>query len=420
MIKTYKLDDKTEFKTITIPKGTLLFRGIDFSSHNPSEYYTEFINKNLCIPPTKNVYFYPVPYVSIAVNPFNVVILYTINYDLELLLLVKPSSHFKPNASEQNQSSNQIITLCGSVSENDKCNQPMSEDDPCFTYEFIQKFPHISGYVGLDAGDVERFLGHYRVLLKHGMTNRIKQIIPAIIENSRGFTGVPEIVLHPLHLRRIEPIKYKYDFSKPDRIISSLIRHRARFNYTPLLYITDKHVFTLNELLKYKNIEKMMKSVASDYIVNNKVFDNINKVMNKLLYEGYDIDDHNYTLYIDQRTGFYRVNTGIHNKNFTVKNKNSIMIEFDYPYENESSVSLSYPVATDLTDESIQGIEQLELTNSKESHLNCQLNSLKRTIVFNKGNYEKKYKIEEVFKRPEFTKNSGITMKRKTRKNKQG
>ena len=140
MIKTYTLSNNSEFKTITIPKGTLLFRGITFTQDTPNEYVTEFFNKGFCIPPTKNSYFYPAPYAGIGVNPFNVYILYSTNYDLELLLLIKPSTQFKSNSSEQNTSSEELVTICNNISKIDTCGGKMSYDDICFTEVFIKQY----------------------------------------------------------------------------------------------------------------------------------------------------------------------------------------------------------------------------------------------------------------------------------------
>lgn len=72
MIKTYTLENNATFQTITIPKGTVLFRGIDFTKHNRDEYVKDYVNKGACIPPTKLVYFYPAPYAGIAVQPYNI------------------------------------------------------------------------------------------------------------------------------------------------------------------------------------------------------------------------------------------------------------------------------------------------------------------------------------------------------------
>lgn len=408
-IKTYTLENNTKFQTITIPKGTVLFKGIDITEHNRDAYIKDFVNKGGCIPPTKLVYFYPAPYTGIAVQPYNLYILYTTNYDLELLLLVKPSMHYKMNASNKNESISDIMKICSEIATKDKCEDYMLEDDPCFTESFMKTFPHILGFIGIDANDVGLFKPHYNTLMKHGIKNKIKQIIPTIVENSRGFTGVPEIAIHPLHLRHNFAMKFKYEMNTADTKINSVIKYRARYNYTPLLYITCDAIYTLNDLRNYKNIEDIYTSEHSDYIVHNKLFEKLNKLMKKLLYRGYIVNGTQYRLYIDKYTGFYKIKSnGINlSKNNTIKNINKTMI-VNEPGEDDDIAILSHSVKTYVPPEILSG----ELLMSKENNLNRELQSLERSVLFNKGSYVKKYKINEVFERPDLeTKRS-----RKTRK----
>jgi hypothetical protein len=416
MLKTYTLSNTSEFKTITIPKGTLLFRGISFTEDTPTEYMSEFFSKGLCIPPTKNIYFYPAPYAGIGVNPFNVYILYSTNYDLELLLLVKPSQHFKSNSSEINTSSESFITICNKLSEDDACGRKMSYDDICFTEEFINTFPHILGYVGLDGSDVDAFLNHYRTMLKYGMTDKIKQILPSIVENSRGFTGIPEIVLHPLHLRRLQTARFRHDFRQPDTWINAILETRARYNYTPLLYITNDNIFTLKDLLNDVNILKMRDSQSSDYVISNPLFERMNILIKQLLSDGYRIDGCLYKLKIESSTGFYKIITNETRNTKTRKYKYNTMINFDPSTMTDTSALLSYSVHSNIPNDTLTNITIPYFIDAKESDLNSKLKSLTSGLVLNKGNYRRKYRVEDVFKRKELQSPIRYTQRRKTRR----
>ena len=80
MIRNYTLEDDSEFKTLTIPKGTLLFHGMQLESNKPVNIFSHLIGKHskekggYYISPTTNIFFYPVPYVSASVDYFNVYI----------------------------------------------------------------------------------------------------------------------------------------------------------------------------------------------------------------------------------------------------------------------------------------------------------------------------------------------------------
>ena len=95
MIKNYSFKG-TPFKTIIIPKGTVLFRGINYDK---GSNYMSIFNDLVGLPggqyygidPNMNVFFYPVPYVSDSVKLYDIHMMYITQYDIELLLLLKPS-----------------------------------------------------------------------------------------------------------------------------------------------------------------------------------------------------------------------------------------------------------------------------------------------------------------------------------------
>lgn len=406
MIQTYTLGDGFSFETITIPKGTLLFRGIQFSDLTPREHITEFVNYGSCIPPTKNVYFYPVPYAAVGVNSFNVHIVYTTNYDLELLLLVKPSKGSKPNASEDETDYQRILRICSKLAKKDACGHTMNEDDPCFTDMFLDTFPHIMGYIGLDAGDVDTFFGRYRAMLKNSMKNEIGQIIPSIVENSRGIIGIPEIVVHPLHLRRNTVVRLKKDFNRSENQIQNIINHRARWNYTPLLYVSSTDIFSLPDLLDATNIEKLRSAPFINKLKGNPLFRNLDMIMKSLSSkDGYTIQKATFRVKIDLRTGFYRVlskggEEGIKHESFIhefVSNDNS------YALTETKETRVEYRQNSILPTGFIDEIKENYLMDMNEDYVNTFLHSFLAFSVMERGNFVKKYRIEEVFPRKDLS-----------------
>ena len=402
MIKTYTLESGQSFKTFTIPAGTVLFRGINISPENREEFMREFFNAGSCVPPTKLVYFYPAPYAGLAVNKFNVYIMYTLNYDIELLLLIKPATQFKSDGSEEDPSSVNLLTLCTKLSSKNACDRKVSPDDPCLTPEFITSFPHILGYIGIDAGDADRFGLIYRGMVRHKMTDRIIQILPSLVENIRGLNAVPEIAIHPLHLRMNYKVIFKYNFSQPDARMKGLHRYRARYNYVPLLYITGKRTYALEELFDSSLVDEIIDAPQVEFITGD-VFAQQEMVMKAFLGEGYVVNGKRMKLFIDPRTGFYT----FANPNRRVKPEpmaEDDFIEYEWPHEESTTTRLQYSVFEDpeyIKRHNLNDEWALEL---RERSFNSTLKSLEKTIVFDKGQYRKQYRLSNVFPRPDLGK----------------
>jgi hypothetical protein len=260
MIRIYTLDDDSEFKTLTIPKGTLLFHGMQLESQNPIHLFSHFIGKHskekggYHISPTTNIFFYPVPYVSSSVDYFNVNIIYTTNYDVELLLMIRPSEMARKNR-YNSENGIKLIRTCSEISEKDKCDFQMSKDDPCFTAYCMEHFPNIAGYISIAITDYKRFIYQYtQIYKKYQSFEKLIQILPSLVSDSRDIISIPEIVLHPLHIRQSNCIDFviKGVEDDPSYLVNYCIRHRRRFNYFPLLYVNQNGSYHINDLKNYK------------------------------------------------------------------------------------------------------------------------------------------------------------------------
>lgn len=395
MIKTYIHNGK-EFQTITIPAGTALFRGIDYDETNLFRIFYDLIGYNNCIAPTNNICFYPVPYVSECIKSFKIHIIYTTNYDIELLLLIKPSDITRKIRHEYNK--NDIITTCSNISAIDKCGGKLNDVDICFTDNMISNFPHIAGYIALAEADAIQFKLQYKRLMDHGKKKQIMQIMPCISSNSRGITGVPEIVIHPLHFRRLSSYNIRETFRYPVDVISYCTRNRAQYNFFPVLYIYSNGIFSFNDLKSEKVLALLQKIDAPNGPIKNPLLTILKKIMNKLLTpSGYDNNGINYKLSIDMKTGYYIFDTHVINKSedkeyrgkIHITNKtgseNSI-IPYSYSMQDKykimKAMSLGYP----LTEEEL------------ETYLNKKGFSLKTKYILDKGGntYRKKYNVDKV------------------------
>ena len=313
MIKNYVLKNGSEFKTITIPKGTVLFRGITIEDNNSHLHlFKDMLGQSkkegvFEYAPTMNVFFFPAPYVSQCVNDYSVHIMYITNYDIELLLLLKPSETSRNIRHEPYKPDISLVSTCSSISKEDKCGFKMTNYDPCFTDKLLNEFPNILGYITLAEADVGQFKLQIEALRNQKSYNTIVQMLPCISSDSRELQGIPEIVLFPLHNRENKCARiYDRDMYTVENAAAYLIRRRALFNYFPFLYITPTSVYHLENI----DFEKM-KQEAIHYnfpkqLQNDKIFNKFNDIMNELLSpEGYQ----GIQMTIDMRTGFYKIKT---------------------------------------------------------------------------------------------------------------
>ena len=256
MIKDYTFKGAS-FKTLTIPKGTVLFRGLNYDKES---HYMSIFNdlvgyknkKYYAIDPNMNVFFYPAPYVSDSVKIYDIHIMYVTQYDIELLLLINPSNISRNN--KNNDIYKDIITTCSNISKYNKCGQEMSQVDPCFSDDMLKQFPQIDGYIGIAEQDAELITKKYQdMITKYNNIDKIKQIIPSILSNSRGIISVPEIVIHPLRFRYDDCHLITERFYSPERVVKYCINNRAQYNFFPLLYFSNSGIYNMIDL-KNKNI----------------------------------------------------------------------------------------------------------------------------------------------------------------------
>lgn len=420
MIKKYTLEDGSEFKTITIPKGTVLFHGLTLdktTDHNNIErsnikelFYNNFgfpNDKGYAIEPKRNVFFYPVPYVALSVDFFNIHIMYLTNYDLELLLLIKPAKLERESIRDPSIAI-KLVESCSTLSEKDRCGFDMNSYDPCFTDFCIKNYKNIDGYIAIADTDQERFLIQYKKLLKkYGDYTKLLHIMPSIAQNNAGRIGIPEIVLHPFRRRRDECYYIPGRGYTLEKIIKYSINNQAQYNYFPLLYFTNVGIYHLKDL----NIVNLNKILNSEIEVKNVLYiDTIFTLIDKLIEyflspEGVNIKGVKYNLTIDVRTGFYKMNVDKKEEDITAIKSNIYVEEnndaIDGPMFNYYTIPITYPLKKKHT---IMGL----IGRSHDLYINYDWRlakkglSLKNTYILNKGDidkYDKGFHIDTVLER---------------------
>ena len=347
MLKNYTLTDGSMFKTVTIPKGTVLFHGMNLENNDPRElFYNNFGfkgEKSFQISQTTNVFFYPVPYVALSVDYFTVHIMYLTNYDLELLLMINPSIMYRDSP----ETKIKLVEVCDQISETDKCGFKMNDYDPCFTDFCIKNYKNIDGYIAIANTDHKRFIKQYRRLFsKYRAYTKLIQILPALTKDKSGRIGIPEIVLHPLHRRREECHSIPgRNYISSSKIISYSIRNITKYNYFPLLYFTNNGVFHIMDLMKKKLLERALQEPVQNehniyYIL--PLFDLIEIAMERFLSSnGIIIKGVKYNLTVDLRTGFYIVKINRTNEQL---NDTTIVNFWDIDHNTYEEYEYSIPI----------------------------------------------------------------------------
>lgn len=406
MIKTYKIQNDTpEFQTITLPKGTALFRGIDAeATAAATDIFADLIGTHIpaqtrCIAPTANTFFYPAPYVSNCIQPFSTHIIYLTNYPLELLLLIAPSKNTRISTPTP------LITICSNISQYDKCGRKHPDYDPCLTEKAITLFPNISGYIAIAESDAYSFMEQYRQYMAQGKRIELSQMMTCISSNSRGLVSVPEIVIHPLHLKRDAKDPFRiplHALRTPENTVRYCINNRTQYNYFPLLYITTEQVYTFTDL-SYNGAIERIKSLRAEYALTRSPLLKILKgIMNRLLSpEGYTINGTTFHLSIDMRTGFYVFQDIAEPKQQKPQEYKMGKLHISDPV-NDSNYIVPYSYFLADKHKLMKFISQGEYaeTGEIERSLNSRGFSMSPKYILQKGNtYKGIYKVDKVLNR---------------------
>lgn len=252
--------DGTPVYIATIPKGTLLFRGlkdVDSMYHDLLGYKSEEApdDEPRTLNPPYNVFFYPFPIVDKVIGWYQTVVVYVLQHDVKVASLINPSPY----------SRNIRYTKNGFI---ESCKDP--DYDPCFTNKFMVENPDVTGIVAISALDSKR----YRF---------IRETCPKFndycftYEDSRGEWGLPEIILYPR--RTLNNTK-----TMNSKDLAEIIKEIPDLSYIPY------------HIMEHRDEEKLAKIIDAGMT---------GSPMRKLI----GFDDR---LFIDKMTGFY-----ISKKNYT-------------------------------------------------------------------------------------------------------
>ena len=232
----------TKLLVQTIPKGTLLFR----LTKDPDTRGVPLKDGTRCIIPNFNVYFYPTPFVmKHAAGKYQAQLMkgkkmyaYVLTKDVKVIRLLLPSKY----ARQHKGTKRNFIKRCSNVPKGCMPNE-LNFRDPCLSDTIVEKYPEIVGMMGVavyDAYVVNKSLSHKR-------TKKVRRFF-SLATDAEGTTGIPELVLHPLHKRPSKQIivnptdklEMNYKLIKP-----------LSFNESELINFMDKHATFNPETLYY-------------------------------------------------------------------------------------------------------------------------------------------------------------------------
>jgi hypothetical protein len=419
---TYTLSSGESFDTILLPKGTVLFRGFEMMRGKTVDIdvpFTELFGRQntdgeYCVDPHHNTFFYPAPYMVDVVNRYSIHGIYIVQYDLELVSMVLPSKRTRNARGDAVDSAPYVH--CTAISKDNMCGKKMIHHDPCLSPLLLKEYPHIHGYIAIAANDAAHFKVGYTRIMRETDMDCLKHTVPFVVENARGIQSVPEIVLYPYHVRTGYATHTIHHRAVEDRQVSYAIQHRAELNYFPLLYITEKRVYTWLQLDSVATVTEMGETgrtnleFASPILALEKYI-----VEHALQPGGIRIHGVTYKFTVDLRTGFYIAshtacetvprNTGI-TTNLLKLYKNS----YSEPYSHDESYTIPfhYPRAVKrdihgfLRRANLRACSEYDFVNT----LNRIGASFAKHYMFDIAHpkkYKESYFLEEVFPRPDLT-----------------
>jgi hypothetical protein len=265
-----------DYETIVIPKGTLLFRGMNSTATLTSDFAGMLVDdKKFCLNPNYNVFFYPFPFIAATVAAYQYTVIYVTMRDLKLVNLILPS---KFNREGRTTKTGGIVS-CDTIAGN--CGVSGRSYDPCVDYTKVSG--DISGMIAIAKVDADSL--NLNKLLLRSLENKYF----TTYKDSRNVVGVPEFILHP-----------RFDKTPQTETISDFKQwyssNKSKFNYNYL------------HLMSYKPLD-------------------VQVLMDEFMSEGgLDLgDDEPYHLKINNKTGFFQIEEFSNNRseliapNLTIK-----------------------------------------------------------------------------------------------------
>ena len=325
-------DSNFDISLVTLPAGTILFRGIRMPTDNPLAFYTDYLGTpssvggvpTLCLKPTHNVFFYAQPLVSFGAHnvgsTFDAVQVVVLVKDVNVVCMIRPSMMVRGEG--KRYSGNAPIQRCSNFKES--CGKLTEEDidklsyDNCLSPDY-QRRSFTRGWMAIaNLDSIEPKLEDERVHLTPSMGPYLKGLesrqpgVGSLLTASTYVdatrtekgktprTGFPEIVLYP-YASPPSDVSLHQPCSSDIAAMALLAKHAKKDNllYLPIATITGKGIvdmigghFAIDRVASGGNQQSLELYIT-------KYLNNAMRYGVRLPFYG------NGTISFDTRTGFY-------------------------------------------------------------------------------------------------------------------
>ncbi len=182
--KLSRHDEDPQYETIIIPKGTMLFRGMNSTSALTSDFAgVPKPGNTFCLGKYHNVFFYPFPFVADSVKPYAHIFMYATTRDLKLVNLILPSKFSRQDRMKRLGG----IASCSMFDIG--CDLTGFDFDPCIDYSVVKE--DVAGMIAIANMDAKTLKA------KKLQFNELLDKYFTTYKDVRKTVGVPELILHP-------------------------------------------------------------------------------------------------------------------------------------------------------------------------------------------------------------------------------
>jgi hypothetical protein len=209
---------ETTVYVTTLPKGTVLFRGINKPPKSGArtveelraleeqstleKLYSDLYgirtkDRSYCLPPEYNVFFYPFPFAdaSVADLSYTHVFVYVTLRDIKLATFIFPSP--------MRQTDKGPATSCNELPTHG-CGLSGRRYDPCFKPDFRADHPDVSGMIDIVDMDRKNFQNIVYNYEEGSALRTYFNKYVSLYTDDKFKSGIPELILHPLVARGAE------------------------------------------------------------------------------------------------------------------------------------------------------------------------------------------------------------------------
>lgn len=340
---------------VELPKGTLLFRGVQLPNPKKDEDPRLFVRdwlgypqgERFCMTPTHNTFFYTSPYVPFGAHTvgewFNAIVIYQTVKDLRVVAMTNPSPWTRGGKEIKSLDGTAPIQRCDkfdySCFESKTAAQAKKEKeikawDNCIHPDFAKDY-NVSGWMAIaDYDSLDNFkeglhgkettMGKYIIELDERLPGKGIELLTSTYTDATKHRGFPEVVLFPWSPHPGKENQYTEAATEEDAA-DAIAEMSDRFNYLPIACITERGVveaFTGD--FKAGDLPAYATSATPGPVARRAIDKYQSEYLENMMTKGKTLDViGNIQVVFDKRTGFY------------------IMSGFQGYYTNPQTLSLS-------------------------------------------------------------------------------